>query len=332
MEDAIVFNLDQYLPREHIVQGFIDYCRQVHFLPEDAKVYIIETDDPDLLNEREHPVFETLFEPYEKGTNANMFAGVFPLDRDPVILWYPSSDFDLHPLVHLHPGNCQRFGMPVPDLFIFNSLGSTVWDELRDSWLSGRDLHGRFLFQDNFTKISICSFLPLEFVPERIAWHCGLPFNFPETYEDRELPFQAALIRILADSDRFGACVQNLLFMELENSVFERCILREHYLQPTYFWSTEDGCGFGGNRRCENDTRRIDKMIAHRDMRPDYWITDHVYQRDLNRKLWVGYNQDEEYSLNASLVGLRNAVVEELPFSMVKAFRLRYPQGGLAHD
>jgi len=325
LEEAIVFNLDDYTKRYDLVDSFLQYCREEGFITQDTKVHVIETEESDLAVGHEHPIIENIFVQYDAARQNSPFAGIFSRDRAPVLLWYPSSDFDTKPLAHLHPGNCERFGLPVPDLFVFNTLGSQLWDELRDAYLAGRGLRGRRLFEDSFTTISVSSFIPLELAPEVVPWRRGPYYSYPRDFDDRSMPFEAALMRVLVDSDRYGPYVQNLLFVELENSVFVHDIIREHYLEPTYYWSTRDGCGFGGNGRCENNTALVDLYIERRDMRPSYWITDHVSRDDLRRTFWADEDGDE-YRLTAERVGLRHAHVEEMPFSMAKAFKLSYDE------
>lgn len=156
---------------------------------------------------------------------------------------YVSAGSDTRPLTYLRPevlGEMDLVGHAFPQFFVLIDKAYELEKE-----------GGRLDFRDRRTEIEA-----LEHFDTELA---GAP---------------ALLSRVLVSSDRFDDRHVVVLQVEATNEGFAGIALSERW-SPTWFVGVRDGCAFGGNSRCENETRSIPRSIPLR-LGVRYWLTDHL--------------------------------------------------------
>jgi len=198
---------------------------------------------------------------------------------DAGFLWYPSAGHDTRPLSWFLP----RTDIPPRanvDYFVLSGLGELTFEQLVHSTLRNGAV-GKVLFKDRVSRLSVIESVPFFFDEERVLWYVGDSYTFRDGNEQPVVRgVNGLLIRTKIESRQLGTFEQNLVYVEMENSAFEMEVVKQGLLNPVVYCAVTDGCGFGGNRRCENDPHHIERFIETRTFSPAWWVTDHVQYLD----------------------------------------------------
>jgi len=226
------------------------------------------------------PPFATLLR-YRKAEDAEKAAAFWKGDAGAGagFLWYPSAGHDTRPLAWFLP-RADVLPRAKVDYFVLSGLGDPALERLMRSTLRN-GAAGKVLFQDRVSCLSVIESVPFSFDEERVLWYVGDPYTFRDGNEQPVVRgVNGLLIRTKFESTTLGTFEQNLVYVEMENSAFELEIVREGFLNPVVYCAVRDGCGFGGNRRCENSLRHIEDLIESRTFTPAWWVTDHLHYLD----------------------------------------------------
>jgi len=223
---------------------------------------------------------------------------------DAAFLWYPSAGHDTRPLAWFLPRTDNKPRAAV-DYFVLSGLGDPTFERLVRSTLRN-GAAGKVLFEDRVSRLSVIESVPFSFDEERVLWFVGDSYTFRDGHEQPIIRgVNGLLVRTRFESRQLGTFEQNLVLVEMENSAFELEVVKEGFLNPVVFCGVRDGCGFGGNRRCENCAAHIEELIKTRTFTPAWWVTDHIQYLDeagISRSHWFGdAGPDEGVYLNTRL-------------------------------
>ena len=233
------------------------------------------------------PPFAALLR-YDSAGEASRAAEFWRADAGAGFLWYPSAGHDTRPLAWFLPRLDEPPRAKV-DYFVLSTLGEPTFERLVRS--ARRDgAAGKILFSDRVSRLSVVEAIPFFFDEERVLWYVGRAYAFREGNERPSIRgVNGLLVRTRFESSRLGTFEQKLVLVEMENSAFEHEVVREGLLNPSVYCAVRDGCGFGGNMRCENSLDHVDDLFSTRTFSPSWWVTDHIaYRGDdgVHRKHW----------------------------------------------
>lgn len=186
-------------------------------------------------------------------------------------LWYPSSALDLQPLTILTPKRCKAVGIPSPNFSVFTCVGYSPFIDL----IQGRSTN----FPPEYSQFpcTIEEVVPVRLNPTVVRKHVLDDCRF-DSNEKNHLTggLDAALLTIAIEPRDEPAFLTRLILLDMSNKAFEQQIVLAGLFNPTFYCSIRDGCGFGGNKRCEADLVHVRDLIRTRIFLPRFWITDHI--------------------------------------------------------